>query len=80
MTPKQCAACQGRDLYQMYVANNSAFLRHGLFNEVFIHFSVCLTCGAIAQYLDSESLEKVRLWRAKDRTRETKENESAPDG
>jgi hypothetical protein len=78
MRPNRCFACQGRDLYHTIMdaeSKSCVVVRVGLFGRVAAKCSVCLSCGFIVPYLDTDELDKVRAW--KKRTRKTKTRKAA---
>jgi hypothetical protein len=65
MRPSHCVACQRRDLYHttIEVESGGIILRIGLSGKVLIKCSVCLSCRAIAPYIEAGELDKLRSWK-----------------
>jgi hypothetical protein len=65
MRPNQCTACKGNDIYHTTMeAIGGVLLRLGFLRSVPVQGAVCLSCGAIIPYLESEHLDKLRASKA----------------
>jgi hypothetical protein len=67
MRPKHCTSCQGHELYHATMesgAPGGVLLRLGFLSSLPVKGAVCLSCGAITPYLESEDLDKLRTSKA----------------